>query len=184
MLDQLIAGRPTTQKERLLKGFRDVVGTIILLAEPLSAPALSQLLNISLSIYRASSETSSFCTCLFPLAVRCSYPNLSPILSRLSCRPIKEGDQRILDQRASNPLESLRPNASSSYQPSREIFVTSKSQECSLLEVDQQIIDKYLPSEVKYACLYWVYHLELAEVSVQDSDLVYTFLTNAFPSLA
>ena len=37
-------------------------------------------------------------------------------------------------------------------------------------------IEQYLPLEVKYACLYWIQHLQRSGVQLHDNDYVHQFL--------
>jgi hypothetical protein len=42
--------------------------------------------------------------------------------------------------------------------------------------VDSGLVEQYLPSEVQYACLYWVQHLQKGGVKLIDNDQVHEFL--------
>jgi hypothetical protein len=44
------------------------------------------------------------------------------------------------------------------------------------IEVDPITIDTYLPAHVRYACLYWVYHLAKSEGHFRDVQAVLVFL--------
>jgi hypothetical protein len=37
-------------------------------------------------------------------------------------------------------------------------------------------VEKYLPSEIQYACLYWIQHLQRSGAQLHDEDLVHQFL--------
>jgi len=43
-------------------------------------------------------------------------------------------------------------------------------------QVESSRVQKYLPLEVQYACLYWVQHLQISGSQVHDSDNVHQFL--------
>ena len=48
-------------------------------------------------------------------------------------------------------------------------------------EIDNLTIDQCLQPEVRYACCYWVYHLQQSKIVIRDSDSeVYDFLQNYF----
>ena len=47
-------------------------------------------------------------------------------------------------------------------------------------EIDSQIIDEHLPAEVKYACRYWVHHVQLSQIRIQDGHPVHDFLQKQF----
>jgi hypothetical protein len=42
--------------------------------------------------------------------------------------------------------------------------------------VESSRIEQCLPSEVKYACLYWIQHLQKSGARLHDNDHVYQFL--------
>jgi hypothetical protein len=44
------------------------------------------------------------------------------------------------------------------------------------MDVDAGIIGTALPADVRYACLYWVYHLEQSKRRVRDGEQVHLFL--------
>ena len=44
------------------------------------------------------------------------------------------------------------------------------------ITVDSGLVEQYLPSEVQYACLYWVQHLQKGGVKLIDNDQVHEFL--------
>jgi hypothetical protein len=46
--------------------------------------------------------------------------------------------------------------------------------------IDQQTIDRCLPSEAQYACLYWVYHLKSGKVTLNDESQALQFLRSHF----
>ena len=43
-------------------------------------------------------------------------------------------------------------------------------------QVESDHLQKYLPSEVQYACLYWVQHLQKGDTQVYDGEEVHQFL--------
>ena len=47
-------------------------------------------------------------------------------------------------------------------------------------EIDSWIIDNDLPPEMRYACRYWVHHLEQSKGRICDGDSVHTFLQKYF----
>jgi hypothetical protein len=49
-----------------------------------------------------------------------------------------------------------------------------------LKEVESNCVEQYLPTEVQYACLYWVYHLRGSGAQLQDNDDVDRFLQEHF----
>ncbi|RDW64643.1 hypothetical protein BP6252_10294 [Coleophoma cylindrospora] len=47
-------------------------------------------------------------------------------------------------------------------------------------DVGQETVAKYLPPEVQYACLYWIYHLKGSKSTIQDGGEVDSFLRKYF----
>jgi hypothetical protein len=47
-------------------------------------------------------------------------------------------------------------------------------------EIDSRTIDDGLPPEMRYACRYWVHHLEQSKGRICDRDSVHTFLQKYF----
>lgn len=47
-------------------------------------------------------------------------------------------------------------------------------------EVDNNIVGRYIPAHVQYACCYWVYHLKESRAPLKDNKQVYTFLQEHF----
>ena len=47
-------------------------------------------------------------------------------------------------------------------------------------EIDSRTIDDGLPPEMRYACRYWVHHLEQSKGRICDGDSVHTFLQKYF----
>ena len=43
-------------------------------------------------------------------------------------------------------------------------------------DVGRHLIEKYLPSELQYACRYWAYHLKQAEDYINDNSQPHKFL--------
>ena len=46
--------------------------------------------------------------------------------------------------------------------------------------ISSQALDKSLPADVRYACCYWVHHLEQSTRRIRDQDAVHLFLQKHF----
>ena len=181
ILEKLLLNLTSSQKERLILEFQQVVGSIVLLADPLSMDSLASLLRVS----RKTVECR-----LDPLHSVLSIPTdpTSPVrLLHLSFREFlldreKQGNSVFwVDERKTNKflankcLELL----------SRPEFL--KENICSLVspgtlrtEINPQTIEKCLPADVQYACRYWVQHLEHSGEHICDEDVVHIFLRKHF----
>jgi len=159
------------EKERLAESFREVVGTIVILADPLSIVALAKLLDLP--------EDNVSCRLnLLHSVLDIPTEKAAPVrLLHLSFRdflvnPQKRGkspfwvDESVTHGRIARRCvsESLRTNLCDLKKPG-----TLRT------EIDSRDVNQCLPAEVRYACRYWVHHLEQSSSSDFDSDQIYTF---------
>ncbi|KAK1245488.1 hypothetical protein MKX08_005117 [Trichoderma sp. CBMAI-0020] len=170
--------RTKAEKERILRDFRLVVGTIVLLEAPLSIMSLSELLQMN------------------PMDVKLRLSGLSSIINipkgindpvklfHLSFRNflVGTGDQ---DQKHDFSVDVLETHASLARQCiallSRDGNL--KQDICGLnhpgklrLNIDQNTIDTCLLPHVRYACLYWVFHLKESRRRIRFDDETHRFL--------
>ena len=177
ILDQLLVGQDEVEKEKLAREFREVVGAIVILVNPLSIISLASLLRIPEDdIIRRLDLLHS----VFSIPTSQAHPVR---LLHLSFRdflldPLKrEKSPFWVDERKTHEIiasKCIQLMATSKY---------LKKNICNLQrpgalrsEIDSQVIDVYLPAEVQYACRYWVYHLEQSKRSIYDEDQVHVFL--------
>ncbi|KAK4677649.1 NACHT and WD40-domain containing NOD-like receptor 2 [Podospora pseudoanserina] len=173
VLKQITIGHTNPQK--LLAAFRDVVGPIVLLAQPLSVLSLAKLLNFSpKSIYGRLNSLHSV------LSVPSSD---SPVrLFHLSFRdflvdPTKRAAEFWIDETKYHKTLADRCIQLLHQHLRRDICglqVPGKLRS----EIDQRTIDAVLPPETQYACQYWVHHLKEGKSTVQDGGPVHSFLTS------
>ncbi|RYP53536.1 hypothetical protein DL768_001491 [Monosporascus sp. mg162] len=176
VLNQLIIGRTDPQRRRLLAEFRDVVGPIILLAQPLSVSSLARLLGMS------------------PKAIHGRLSSLHSVLSipsgkdtpvrlfHLSFRdflvdPAKRANEFWIDETKYHRTLADRC-IQLMYQHLRRDICGLQVPGKLRSEVDQQTIDAALPPEAQYACQYWVHHLKESKGSIRDGGPAHGFLTN------
>ncbi|KAK4220481.1 hypothetical protein QBC38DRAFT_494224 [Podospora fimiseda] len=175
ILDQLTVGRTDVQKSRILAEFRDAVGPIVLLAEPLSVSSLARLLNIP------------------PAALYGKFNSLHSVLDVPSDTdaPIRLFHLSFRDflvdpaKRTTNDFwidETKYHNilAERCIQLMRQHL---KKDICGLQapgklrsEIDQQAIKANLSPDIQYACQYWVHHLKESKGTASDGGLVHSFL--------
>ena len=178
ILNQLIVKTTGLERKRLVDQFRNVVGSIILLAEPLSRSSLSRLLDISTAAI-AGRLNSLHSVLNIP-----SNPNAPIKLFHLSFRDflVKPNNRdtnefwvdekeihRKLATRCFKLLDRLTEDIC-------DLQMPGKPRE----DIDKQIIDRCLPPEVQYACLYWTYHLKESKDRIRDEDQAHQFLTRHF----
>jgi NACHT domain len=177
ILDQLLVDQDEVEKEKLARDFREVVGAIVVLANPLSTVSLASLLEIP--------EDDIACTLdLLHSVLSIPTNQATPVrLLHLSFRdflldPQKRGKSPFwVDERKTHERIATK---------CLQLMSTSKGLKkniCNLerpgtlrSEIDGQIIDACLLAEVRYACRYWVYHLEKSNSGICDNGQVHVFL--------
>jgi len=179
VLDKLLHGLTSAQKDRLVREFRDVVGSIVVLADPLSAVSLASLLDIPKSTVDCR---------LDPLHSVLSIPSKpdSPVrLLHLSFReflldPEKQGKTPFWvngrerhGTMATKCLELMSKHL-------QENICHLEFPGVLRRDINIKIVDKCLTAELRYACRYWVYHLEQSKRHIQDRDAVHIFLLEHF----
>ncbi|POR34530.1 Vegetative incompatibility protein HET-E-1 [Tolypocladium paradoxum] len=179
VLNKLVAGLPTRKKDKVLQQFRSIVGSIIILASPLSTAALAQILSMSQGTI--DSQLSMLHSVLsIPQSAK------SPVsLLHLSFRdflldPEKQDtnlfwidEARAHIKMASNCLRIMKESL-------RVDICGLRSSKRGVSTIDYQKINECIPAEVQYACLHWVFHLHGARSCVGDFGEACLFLKNHF----
>jgi hypothetical protein len=179
ILDQLLVGKPDHTKGSLVEEFCEIVGSIILLAQPQSAQSLAKLLNTSPeAIHKRLSSLHSVI----------NVPSKAEMRIRLFHKSFHDF---LVDpqRRHSNPFwvdksTTHRRLATHCIRVMNETLCTDicevKWPGTLHASIDPQIISGKLPPEVQYACQYWVYHVQQAGDSIFDNDQVHRFLLQHF----
>jgi hypothetical protein len=176
ILNRLLINQTEPQKEILIKKFKIVVGTIVLLANPLSVVSLARLLSIS--------ERTMKCRLDFLHSVL-SVPTDQHFPVRLLHLSFREF---LIDpqKQSKNPfwVDKKKTHAMIATKCLELMSDFLKENICNLqspgtlrVEIDRTTIDNNLPAEVQYACCYWVYHLKQARDQISDHDTVHSFLS-------
>ncbi|KAI8628093.1 hypothetical protein F5Y19DRAFT_153220 [Xylariaceae sp. FL1651] len=179
IFDQLLIGKLGLARQRLIEAFCEIIGPIVLLAQPQSAQSLARLLN---------TEPEAILNRLNSLHSVINVPPGADIPIRLYHKSLhdflvdpqrRDGcpfwiDEKITHKRlATNCLrlmnEHLRADICAIQWPG-----TRRS------AISSQRINTYLPPELQYACQYWVYHTQQAGDRVYDGDQVHGFLKQHF----
>jgi hypothetical protein len=179
ILDRLLVDQTKPQKETLAKEFLIIVGSIILLANPLSSVSLAKLLNISESVidHRLDFLHSVLSV---PTDRRIPVRLLHLSFREFLVDPQKQGkslfwvDEKKTHEMVATKCLKLMSNIL------KENICDLKSPGTLLAEIDRKIIDDSLPAEVQYACSYWVYHLEQSGSQISDQGSVDIFLSDHF----
>ena len=166
-------------KEMLSGRFRQIVGSIVALYDPLSAIALSRLLNVRhritdvtlaplYSVLRVPDSPNS--------SVRLLHPSFRDfLLDKKRCR-----DQHFwVDEKKAH--EALAENCL------RLMFNYLRRDICGLHSpgtfadaVESSRIEQYLPPDLRYACCYWVQHFQRSDARLVDDCQIHKFLQKHF----
>ncbi|RDW72400.1 uncharacterized protein DSM5745_07572 [Aspergillus mulundensis] len=174
----LVDGLTKRQHEDLITRFRVVIGSIIVIAEPLSIGHLAWLLDI------AKHEVQSM---LEPLHAVLHIPrDDSPVrLFHTSFRDflverIPENTTFHIDSPSAHRLlftqclhcmyRTLKPRGLY-----RNICGLGFSEDLDEFP-EEDTLSRHIPKDLQYACLYWVHPLKQARLVVQDGDEVHRFL--------
>lgn len=179
ILDQLISGRTERESKPLIEKFRTILGSIVLLAETLSTSALASLLGIPKSDIDCRLES---------LHSVLSVPEKaeSPVrMLHLSFRdflvdPNKRNTNPFwVDEKATHERLATRCLDLLSSHLQQDICGLEKPG-TSRSDIKQATIDLHLPAGARYACLYWVYHIEQSCAQITDNHQAYRFLKSHF----
>lgn len=180
-LNQMIHGLKGSARCNAISEFKQIVGSIVTLTNPLAAAPLASLLGISTecvnnrlqllhSVLDIPTDTAS--------PVRIFHESFRDFLIRPDPEDVHEF---WVDEKATHKMLVHRC-----------LWLLSeggylKKDICGLgapgkprTVVDQQTIDRCLPSQARYACIYWVHHLKGSGVTLRDEHQALQFLQSHF----
>ena len=174
VLEHSVSKYTKQERKKLYKAIRQTLGGIILLFSPLPALSLANLLNIpGESVFQT---LDGLCSILdIPKDVsrplRLHHPSFRDfLLDKDRCGKHFCIDERQFHQALTGGCIQLMSQ-------------TLKKDVCELQapgsqasQVESSRIQKCLPPEVQYACLYWVQHLQRGGSHVRDSEEAHKFL--------
>ena len=180
ILDQLFDDEDGADKERRVIEFRDIVGSIIVLESSLTITSLAHLLKIP------KDDISCQLDLLHSVLSISTDEDVPVRLLHLSFRDFLLDPQR----RGKSPFwvdetEMHKRLAIKCLQLMSSLKGLRKNM-CNLMpgtlrsKIDQQTIANNLPPELRYACCYWVYHLEQSKRRIHDGDPAHLFLEKYF----
>jgi hypothetical protein len=180
ILDQIVVGKVGSARACLIERFKSIVGAIVLLAEPLSALALSRILHVPLSAIQGQLKTLHSVLTV-PASANAPIRTIHLSFRDFLVDPSKKDTIEFwVDDRATHARLATRCVDLLSTETLKEDICNLMKPGIPLSQVDQHTINTCLPLEVQYACLYWTYHLECGNVSIQDGDQVHSFLIAHF----
>ena len=180
IVNQLFPSHNKEHNDEAVEDFQRVVGTIILLANPLSIGSLANLLDID--------KHDVTCTLdLLHAALSVPLDETQPIrvlhlsfrdflLQSQNCKqPFWIDEKQTHKSIATRCLELLcRPGIL------KQDLCNLRKPGVIRTEINSQLIDKCLLAEIKYACRYWVHHTQQSDIPIQDGDAVHRFLQTKF----
>ncbi len=163
------------EKKELYSMLRNVVGSIVILLSPLSAYSLSRLLKIpkedidqTLEDLHSVLDVPKNQT----LPLRLHHPSFRDfLLNKDRCSDPnfwvdeKQAHQTLADRCVQLMSTSLKQDICGLNTPG--VLVT---------DVESSRVERSLPPEVQYACLYWIQHLQKSGAQLRDNDQVHQFL--------
>ncbi|KAL3952672.1 hypothetical protein ACCO45_012615 [Purpureocillium lilacinum] len=178
VLENMVDGKTLNQREESVRAFRIIVGGIVILASPLSVPALAQILGVS----KEDIEDK-----------------LDMLHSVLSIPETAEAPVRLLHlsfrdflvepgQRAENPFwvdekethQVMAAHCLRVLECLQQDMCDIKAPGTFRSAIEQHRIEASIPSAVQYACLHWVYHLQNGAAPARHCDQVMSFLERHF----
>lgn len=178
VLNRLVKDLSNKDRHRLVEQFKTIVGSIVVLESPLSTDTLAKILDIP-----KRSITSLLSMLHSVLGV--PQPTLSPVrLLHLSFRDFLLDSEKTGSEFWVDAIETHNNIATNCLRVMNK-FLREDMCGLRLSEMEGSIIhhdkvDTYIPSEVQYACLYWVSHLQSGADHVDHLDNVLDFLQSHF----
>lgn len=165
------------ERERLEVEFRRIIGSVVVLSDPLSSDSLNQLLHMK------GETVSRRLGCLYSvldipsqcLPIRLLHPSFRDfLLDSDRCENTKffVNKKKIHEDLFVCSLELMKKGL--------------KRDMCNLrlpgafVEDIEGGVKKHIPSHLQYACRYWVHHLKESGVELSDNDRVHAFIESHF----
>lgn len=185
VLQQAIAGPDKRAVERKAASFREVIGSLVLLYDPLSATALSSLLNVSIgnvgafipplkSVLNVAETVDGMIDPLGTIKIfHLSFRDflLDPDLVEDDGRKQFWIDEALVHGRLKDHCLRLLSNGAL-----REDVCYVGAPGTLRASIDRTEVASHLPEGIAYACCYWVQHASSGGGTVNDQDIVYHFL--------
>lgn len=163
------------EKTEISSLFKQIVGSIVVLFEPLSPQSLATLVDTSLSSVEetlkslhsvlAVPEKSSETVQLLHLSFRDFLIDNQRCLDDNFCISEATAHETIFQNSVKVMSTMLRHDLCGLHSPAMELFDIERSQ-----------ISQHIPTHLQYACRYWVRHLQHSGVQPIDNDEVHQFL--------
>lgn len=173
-LRQFGDNRPGPEREKLLKRFRQVVGTILLIEEPLSSTSIARLVGLE------ETKVYQILTMLRSVIDFSETTPDSPVrIFHLSFRDFllgEEAEDFAIDYRTTHRRIALHCIDLLSEREPLGYNMCGLYPGADRADVEEQAIRSRFPPHVKYACLHWIHHAERAQLQLRSDGKVHRFL--------
>ncbi|PQE16118.1 WD40 YVTN repeat-like-containing domain protein [Rutstroemia sp. NJR-2017a BBW] len=162
------------EKEELYKILKYILGSIVVLLSPLSIFSLSSLLNLPKEdIDQAVEDLHSILNIPEDRnhSIRLHHPSFRDfLLNKERC----EDSNFWVDEKQTH--QTLAFDCIKLMSTFLKQDICGQKAPGTLVTDIEIRVENYLPPEVRYACIYWVQHLQKGGIQLQDNDQVYQFL--------
>ncbi|RLL94298.1 hypothetical protein CFD26_102355 [Aspergillus turcosus] len=163
------------EKEKLYDHLRHILGTIVILYSPLPLGSMCKLIQVP---KRRAAQMLAHLHAILDVPddltrpLRLHHPSFRDFL--IDNQRCRDGDFFVDKHRVHHGLaESCLQLMSSSL---KQDICDVNAPGTSADDVDETHKQQCLPSEIQYACLYWVQHLQNSNVLLKDGDATHQFL--------
>ncbi|KAF2023556.1 vegetative incompatibility protein HET-E-1 [Setomelanomma holmii] len=181
ILNLLFEAEDEDDKEQWIADFRAIVGSIVVLQDPLSINALANLLDVSK--FDIGCRLDSLHS-VFNIPDNENEPIrfLHLSLREFLVDPQKQGRSPLwIDKRKTNEEIATRClHLMRSAKGLRRNICNLRLPSTLVHDVDSRDRNRNLPPELRYACCYWTHHLQESECTIRDGDVVHSFLQKHF----
>jgi len=181
VVERLLSGLAGSIREKVIERFKHVVGSIVLLANPLSKASLARLLGAPLS--DVEDQLDLLHSVLSVPLDRCSPVRLLHLSFReFLIDPEKGGEDGkypfwVDERQTHHKLATRCLQLLSTPDVLKQDICNLQQPGAARTDITQQTIAACLPLEVQYACQYWVFHWKESKILIRDGDDVDCFLT-------
>ncbi|KAL7797000.1 hypothetical protein V8C43DRAFT_329359 [Trichoderma afarasin] len=171
ILAQVMDKIPIHARDKFTAEFQKIVGSVILLASPLSVSALSDLIGFQKSeIYSKLNPLSSVLDVqsadtpikLFHLSYRDFLLDENSFIGENDiCRGLRIEEPIVHRWLAERCVQLLSTDLHYDICNLQDPGVGRE-------DVQKETIEKHLPQSISYACIYWVYHVQEGKMALQD----------------
>ncbi|RYN98517.1 Vegetative incompatibility protein, partial [Alternaria tenuissima] len=167
------------ESQTLHKQFRQVVGAVVTMQDPLSVASLAELLRKDVATLRrtlANLQSVLDVPDADSSAIRLLHPSFRDFLlspSRCSNPQFCIGERTVHGEMYKHCLEVMSKRL-------RRDMCSLKDPGARTADLSRPKVDKHIPAHVQYACRFWVYHCQRSDVDTGSCCDVEAFLRKHF----